>query len=262
MFGPGGSIATALGLTPEQAQGLARGFEMGPISALTDWNIGSSVTLDHLWFQDSVPSDDMKGAFTQFLFDTFGGPLGAMGSQIASGVDDMNEGNFNRGFEKFAPAFFRGPMKAFRISQEGTVTSGQRAKILDAEFYTMGKLLGQGLNFQSTTEAEIQKATFLAKRLTVEIQKERSKVLNQINMAFAKDMENSTGRTQANIDAALDAVYEYNYRNGFYAIGGDDINRSLQGRARTRGTADQGLVVPQKGLAPLASDLVRSSRTN
>ena len=89
MFGPGGSIATALGLTPEQAQALARGFEMGPISALTDWNIGSSVTLDHLWFQDSVPSDDMKGAFTQFLFDTFGGPLGAMGSQIASGVDDI-----------------------------------------------------------------------------------------------------------------------------------------------------------------------------
>jgi hypothetical protein len=262
MFGPGGSIATALGLTPEQAQALARGFEMGPISALADWNIGSSVTLDHLWFQDSVPSDDMKGAFTQFLFDTFGGPLGAMGSQIASGVDDMNEGNFNRGFEKFAPAFFRGPMKAFRISQEGTVTSGQRAKILDAEFYTMGKLLGQGLNFQSTTEAEIQKATFLAKRLTVEVQKERSKVLNQINMAFAKDMENSTERTQANIDAALDAVYEYNYRNGFYAIGGDDINQSLQGRARTRATADQGLVVSQKDLAPLASDLVRSSRTN
>jgi hypothetical protein len=75
-------------------------------------------------------------------------------------------------------------------------------------------------------------------------------------------MENSTERTQANIDAALDAVYEYNYRNGFYAIGGDDINQSLQGRARTRATADQGLVVPQKDLAPLASDLVRSSRTN
>ena len=174
----------------------------------------------------------------------------------------MNEGNFDRGWEKFAPAFFRGPIKAVRVSQEGTITQGQRAQILDAEFYTMGKILGQGLNFQSTTEAEMQKANFLAKRVVVEVQKERTKVLNQINLAYAKDMENSTSRTQANIDAALDAVYEYNYRNGFYPIDGDTVRQSITGRARTRAEADQGLVVPQKDLSPLASDLVRRSRTN
>ena len=169
MFGPNSDIASALGLEPETAQGLARGIEMGPISALTDWNVGSSVTLDHLWFQDRVPSDDMKSAFQYFLFDTFGGPLGAMGSQIADGVQDMNEGNFDRGWEKFAPAFFRGPLKAMRVSEEGSLTSGQRAQILDAEWYTTGKLLGQGLNFQPTTEAEISKANFLAKRVVVEV---------------------------------------------------------------------------------------------
>ena len=262
MFGPNSDIASALGLEPETAQGLARGIEMGPISALTDWNFGSSVTLDHLWFQDRVPSDDMKSAFQYFLFDTFGGPLGAMGSQIIDGVQDMNEGNFDRGWEKFAPAFFRGPLKAMRVSEEGSLTSGQRAQILDAEWYTTGKLLGQALNFQPTTEAEISKANFLAKRVVVEVQKERTKVLNQINMAYAKDMENSTPSTQANIDEALDAVYEYNYRNGFYPIDGDTISQSLTGRARTRATGDQGLIVPQRDLSPLASDLVRSSRVN
>ena len=262
MFGPNSDIASALGLEPETAQGLARGIEMGPISALTDWNFGSSVTLDHLWFQDRVPSDDMKSAFVYFLFDTFGGPLGAMGSQIIDGVQDMNEGNFDRGWEKFAPAFFRGPLKAMRVSEEGSLTSGQRAQILDAEWYTTGKLLGQALNFQPTTEAEISKANFLAKRVTVEVLRERTKVLNQINLAYAKDMENSTPSTQANIDEALDAVYEYNYRNGFYPIDGDTISQSLTGRARTRATGDQGLIVPQRDLSPLASDLVRSSRVN
>ena len=262
MFGPNSDIASALGLEPETAQGLARGIEMGPISALTDWNVGSSVTLDHLWFQDRVPSDDMKSAFQYFLFDTFGGPLGAMGSQIIDGVQDMNEGNFDRGWEKFAPAFFRGPLKAMRVSEEGSLTSGQRAQILDAEWYTTGKLLGQALNFQPTTEAEISKANFLAKRVVVEVQKERTKVLNQINLAYAKDMENSTPSTQANIDEALDAVYEYNYRNGFYPIDGDTISQSLTGRATTRAEADQGLIVPQRDLSPLASELVRSSRVN
>jgi hypothetical protein len=262
MFGPDSDIASALGLTKEQAQLLARNVEMGPISALTDKNIGSSVTLDHLWFQDRVPSEDMKSAFQYFLFDTFGGPLGAMAENIVSGIDDMNEGNFDRGWEKFAPAFFRGPLKARRLRKEGSITQGQRAQILDAEFYTMGKILGQALNFQSTTEAEIQKANFLAKRVMVEVQRERTKVLNQINLAYAKDMENSTPRTQANINEALDAVYEYNYRNGFYPIDGDSITQSLTGRATTRAEAEQGLVVPQKDLAPWAADLVRRSRVN
>ena len=262
MFGPNSDLASVLGLSPETAQGVARGVEMGPLSALTDWNVGSSVTLDHLWFQDRVPSDDMKGAFTQFLFDTFGGPLGAMGAQIADGIQDVNEGNFDRGLEKFAPAFFRGPMKAFRVSQEGSVTSGQRAPILDAEWYTTGKLLGQALNFQPTTEAEIQKANFLAKRMTIEIQRERTKVLNEVNLAFAKDMENSTARTRANIEEALDAVDEYNYRNAFYPISGNSVNQSITGRATTRAEGDQGLVVPQTQLAPFASDLVRRSRVN
>jgi hypothetical protein len=204
----------------------------------------------------------MKSAFQYFLFDTFGGPLGAMGTQIADGVQDVNEGNFDRGLEKFAPAFFRGPLKAWRLRQEGSITAGQRAQILDAEFYTMGKILGQTLNLQSTTEAEISKANFLAKRVMVEVQRERTKVLNQINLAFAKDMENPTPATQQAIDEALDAVDEYNFRNGMYPIDGDAISQSLTGRATTRAEADQGLVVPQDALAPWASDLVRRSRVN
>ena len=87
-------------------------------------------------------------------------------------------------------------------------------------------------------------------------------MLNQINLAFAKDMENPTPATQQAIDEALDAVDEYNFRNGMYPIDGDAISQSLTGRATTRAEADQGLVVPQDALAPWASDLVRRSRVN
>ena len=75
-------------------------------------------------------------------------------------------------------------------------------------------------------------------------------------------MENSTARTRANIEEALDAVEEYNYRNAFYPISGDSLNQSITGRATTRAEGDQGLVVPQTQLAPFASDLVRRSRVN
>ena len=261
-FGEGSNFASFFGLTTEQAKLGTRIMKMGPVSALTDFNIGSSVKLDHLWFQDSVPSEDMKSAFRELLFNGMFGPLGAVGEGWAAGIDDMNAGDFNRGFEKLAPAFFRGPLKALRLSQEGSVTPSQRNEILEAEFYTIGKLLGQGLNFQSTTEAEIQRASFQAKQLIGDVKRERNKVLQRLNMAVARDMENPTDRTQANVDAALEAVDTYNYINGFNPIENSSINTSLESRAKKRAEANQGVSETNPVLRDILYDLVEPSRTN
>ena len=47
-FGPDSSLANFFNLTEEQAQTLARGVEMGPISAYTDLNVGTPTSLDGL----------------------------------------------------------------------------------------------------------------------------------------------------------------------------------------------------------------------
>tara|TARA_R110000787_G_scaffold49151_3_gene118146 strand:- start:391 stop:4182 length:3792 start_codon:yes stop_codon:yes gene_type:complete len=261
-FGEDSNFASFLGLTPEQAKLGTRVIKMGPVSALTDLNVGSAVKLDHLWFQDSVPSEDMKSAFRELLFNGMFGPLGAVGEGWAAGIDDINAGDFNRGFEKLAPAFFRGPLKALRLAQEGSVTPSQRNEILDAEFYTIGKLLGQGLNFQSTTEAEIQRASFQAKQLIGDVKRERNKVLQRLNMAVARDIENPTNRTQANVDAALEAVDTYNYINGFLPIESSTINTSLQSREEGRAGASQGVSETNPVLRDILYDLVEPSRTN
>jgi hypothetical protein len=174
----------------------------------------------------------------------------------------MNAGDFNRGFEKLAPAFFRGPLKAFRLAREGSVTPSQRNEILDAEFYTIGKLLGQSLNFQSTTEAEIQRASFQAKQLIGDVKRERNKVIQRLNMAVARDIENPTDRTQANVDAALEAVDTYNYINGFLPIENSTINTSLRSREEGRAGANQGVSETNPVLRDILYDLVEPSRTN
>jgi hypothetical protein len=241
-FGPGSDLAKAMGLTEEQALALQRGVKMGPISALTDLNIGASVSLDGLWFRDDVPAEDSKTAFTQFIFNFVTGPFGSMGQQIASAFDDFNNGQYNRGVEKLLPAFFRGGAKAIRVATEGEQTR-QGAEVRNAEWYTTGKLLGMSLGFQSTEIAEIQKKNFIAKRMVMDIQKDRQKVLADLDLAVQRYENDPTDANETRLEDALIAIDRYNYKNGMLAINGETVSKSLSGRAQRRMEAVEGLMV-------------------
>ena len=257
-FGPESDLAKALGLTEEQALMLQRGIKMGPISAATDLNIGASVSLDGLWFRDDTPAEDSKAAFTEFVFNFVAGPFGSMGQQIASAFDDFNNGQFNRGVEKLLPAFFRGAAKTLRVAQEGEQTR-QGAEIRNAEWYTTGKLLGMSLGFQSTEVAEIQKKNFIAKRMVMDIQKERQKVLADLDLAVQRYENDPTDRNEERLEDALVAIDRYNYKNGMLAISGETVSKSLSGRAQRRGEAVEGLMVSPKE-APYVYPLLERSQ--
>ena len=257
-FGPDSSLAKALGLTEEQALMLQRGVKMGPISTLTDLNIGSSVSLDGLWFRDDTPAEDSKAAFTEFMFNFMMGPFGSMGQQVASAFDDFNNGQFNRGVEKILPAFFRGGAKAIRQATEGEQTR-QGAEVRDAEWYTTGKLLGTSLGFQSTEVAEIQKKNFIAKRMVMEIQKARQKTLNDLDLAVQRYENDPSNSNEERLEDALVAIDKYNYKNGMLAISGETVSKSLSGRAQRRAEAIEGLMVSPKE-APFVYPLVEKTK--
>jgi hypothetical protein len=257
-FGPGSDLAKALGLTDEQALALQRGVKMGPISAVTDLNIGASTSLDGLWFRDDTPAETSKAAFQEMAFNSITGPFGSMGQQIASAFDDFNNGQFNRGGEKLLPAFFRGGAKALRVGTEGEQTR-QGAEIRNAEWYTTGKLIGLSLGFQSTEVAEIQKKNFLAKRMVMDIQKERQKVLADLDLAAQRYENDPSDKNEERLEDALIAIDRYNYKNGMLAINGETVSKSLAGRAQRRSEAIEGLMVSPKE-APYVYPLLERSQ--
>jgi hypothetical protein len=257
-FGPGSSIAKFLGLTDEEAKTLQRAVEMGPISAYTDMNIGASTSLDGLWFRDNLRSDTYEGAFQEFFFKYASGPFGGMISQIGSAFDEFEAGRYNRGFEKMLPAFFRGAAKAVRVEDEGERTK-QGNIIKAAEWYTTGKLIGMAGGFQSTEVAEIQKANFAAKEMVVKLEKERTKLLQKLDRSMQVYQNNPSTDTEDDVDAAFEAIFEFNEKNAFMGIDDKSIERSLKGRAKSRAGAYQGLVVSPQ-LAPFVYPLVESSR--
>jgi hypothetical protein len=250
-FGPDSNLADALGLTEEQAATLSRGVEMGPIAAYTDLNIGTSTSLDGLWFRNDTPAETSREAFQNFIFG-FSGPIGSIGANIAGAFDDFNNGQINRGFEKLSPAWLRGSLTAYRLGQEGaTTTKGD--EIMAAEFYTTGKLAAQALGFASTEVAQVQKANFMAKQIVTKIEREKANLLNRLDVAVRKDDDDK-------IEELLDEVEKFNTKNAMLPINGETISKSLQSRAERRGKSYQGLSVSDTQ-APFVYPLVEGTRS-
>jgi hypothetical protein len=250
-FGPDSSLANFFNLTEEQAATLARGVEMGPISAYTDLNVGTSTSLDGLWFRSDAPAETSREAFQNFVF-SFTGPIGSVGANFAGAFDDFNKGQINRGFEKLSPAWLKGGLTAMRLKEEGaTTTKGD--ELMNPEFYTTGKLLAQTLGFGSTEVAQVQKANFTAKKIVTEINREKQNILNRLDAAVRQNDDDK-------IDKMLEEIDKFNTKNGMLAINGETVSKSLQARSERRGKAYQGLSVSDKE-APFVYPLVEGTRS-
>jgi hypothetical protein len=182
----------------------------------------------------------------------FTGPIGSVGANIAGAFDDFNNGQINRGFEKLAPAWLRGGLASYRLSQEGaTTTKGDEIKA--AEFYTTGKLAAQALGFGNTQVAQLQKSNFMAKQVVAKIEKQTATLLNRLDIAVRNEDDDK-------IDSILDDIEKFNTKNAMLPIDGETISKSLQSREERRGKSSQGLSVSDKQ-APFIYPLVEGTRS-
>jgi hypothetical protein len=250
-FGPNSSLAKMLGLTPENAKTLARAAEMGIIPAVTDLGVSGSLSLNGLWFRDDKPAKTSREAFNNFVLG-FGGPLVSMGGNMYSAFDDFNNGRYDKGLEKFAPAWLKGSLTAYRLSNEGAVTV-LGAEVKDLEFYTTGKLIAQGLGFGSTEVQQIQHSNFKAKELAMEIAGEKQALLNKLNNAVMQDSDKK-------IVDVLKEVLAFNKKNPMAALEDETIEKSIEARGEVRGNAYQGLALTEKE-AEYIFPLVRGTRS-
>ena len=246
-FGPDSAFAKAFGLQPARLAGLS--ITSGPLSALTGWNIGPSVSLDvsDMWFHNrGNTSASTRAALQDQLYSRITGPAGAALGQIVTGVDDIQQGQILRGVEKLMPAFLRGLVKTKRIATEGeTVRTG--AVIRDETWYTTAKLVGQSMGFSNTEVASVQDSTYKYRAIAAKIVKERETVYRKIDQALRTDNE-------AKLDAGFEALSEFNRKNWFAPITSARLLSSVTGKAQTRAEAILGLTL-ENAFKPWAYDI-------
>ena len=243
-FGADSSIAAALGLSKEQGVMLQRAIELGPISALTDFNIGSSVSLDNLFFRDTANPLTAEGQMDMAMAMTLG-PFGSLLTNLTKSVADFQEGRWEKGFEKLTPAAIRGLFKTYRYIEEGEVTP-KGAEIREKAWFTTSKLVASGLGFSSTELAEIKERNSLITEEQYKVVDERQKLISKFKRVVKDNREKPSLKNDNNLKSIIDDISIFNNANGMQAITGDTLRNSIIKTEEARFKAPDGLMLRQE----------------
>jgi len=235
-----------------------RAVEMGPISAYTDINFNSSLSLNDMFFRDEQPADNVADAVQNLLMSTGMGASGSMVKQVSQGIDFMLKGDGQRAAEKLMPYnFLRQPLIARRLQEEGYVTP-KGVELKPDEFYTTGKLFFQNLGFGSTEVGEAQKRNILFSRAVDKVKDVRSKVQRGYGDAYLKYLSKPTAENLTALKKATEQLDEYNMDYGLISpITAPQMRESVMSRAEDREAAKQlGGIQTDKQYRTLAQDML------
>jgi hypothetical protein len=216
-------------------------LEKGPISVLSDINVGSRTSYDGIWFREAKPGKNWQETVENYVKENLG-PGISTGLNMVGAIDDFNDGKLLRGAEKLTPAFFKAPLTSYRLATEGAETKGG-AKILKQSEITDLNLIASALGFQSSRLARIQEHNFAMERQRVKAEDSKSDALRKLNeTVFNAEKE------PGDIKAAIAKIREHNKRYPMEAflIDGDTIDRSIEGYGEKLGLTYRGLRMSEK----------------
>jgi hypothetical protein len=228
-------------------------LEKGPISALTDINIGSRTSFDGMWFRDPNPGKNWTETAINIATSNLG-PGVSTGLNLARGIDDLSKGEILRGLEKLVPALFRTPITAYRIGTEGAETT-KGADMLSRDELNNLNIIAQAIGFPPTRLARIQEQSFESQKEVRKAQDRRAKILDGLHRV-AFDPEGN----KADLKEVFEDIKNYNRRYPIdkYLIDIDTIERSLETYANKRGMTYRGQIIEEK-LAPYLGPLYRAT---
>jgi hypothetical protein len=228
-------------------------LEKGPISALTDINIGSRTSFDGMWFRDPNPGRTWKETAINILSTNLG-PGVSTGLNLTGAIDDFSKGEVLRGLEKSVPALFRTPITAYRIGTEGAETT-KGADILSRDEINNRNLIAQAIGFPPTRLARRQEGIFESEKEVRKAQDRRAKLLDSLHRV-AFDPEGD----KADLKEVFENIKNYNRRYPIekFLIDIDTIERSLEAYANKRGMTYRGQVIEEK-LAPYLGPIYRAT---
>jgi hypothetical protein len=226
---------------------LSEVIEKGPISALTDINIGSRTSFDGMWWRDAKPGKTYLESAQNIILANLG-PGVSTGINMVGAIDDFSNGKIQRGLEKIVPAFFKGSLVASRLAEEGAETKGGDKMLKKSEINDLN-LVAATLGYQSTRIARIQEKNFAFQKEIIEMESDRTALLKRLNqIAFKPESDKSE------IRKIFKDITKFNKRYPIeeYLIDDDTIEKSMETYAERKGMTFRGQYMPEKLLPYLA----------
>ena len=234
-----GEMAMKLGMEEKAAKKVGR--EMGEaisggIPAAAGVALTERVSIDpkDLWYRSGRFSPDYRETVMETIIANLGPAVG-LGMNMVEAAQLMEEGRYQRAFERALPAIVSNPLKAVRLGKEGAVTKSGYTQV---EEFTATELAMQALGFQPEVLAQKQKAAMEATTVKLQIQDRRNGVLDRLYLER---------NSEKGYEYALQMVDEYNKKYPYYPIKPKDIADSFKRKAKAAAEAHGiGMVMPKK----------------
>ena len=214
---------------------LAKIIQKGPISALSNLDIGSSTSLDNLWFRDT---QNDKSLLTDFRNQIVGmlGPSAAMVENFIKAYEDWNNGNVSQAIEKIVPALFKGMVAQQRWGEEGIVSKTQKAELYNQDEVTTAMRFWKVFGFNPTELAIQQDKNFKVIEQMKETTNEYSEIMKQIKNASLQGNYNK-------LDKEIQHFVRFAIANPDLEPDVDSIITAIENAEKARAEAINGVVV-------------------
>lgn len=246
-------IYKKMGMGEDTARKAGRGtmeaVVRGPASVVTGGSLSERVSLDpvNLWLRDPRFSTDTRENVVESVIAN-AGPVVGLGVNWAEAIELMEQGQYQRAFEKAAPAIVAKPAAAYRMADEGAKT---KSGITLIDNFSAWELAMQSIGLQPERLAQKQKAAIEAKTYEQKVIDKRNTLMNRLWM--------ERGNTDAYADT-IENIQKFNQKYPEYAVEPKDVIDSFKRRGQNQMEAEVFGAQIQKKLRPRVSPMLEYGR--
>ena len=202
------------------------------VIALTGIDISDRIKLTDLLFQQNRFNSDPSA---EEIFGGFiGGPALSIGKRFARGVENIQEGNIERGIENFVPSGISNLYKSTfgRYQREGGIYSKRGDPLYDN--MNGFEMIGQALGFAPTGYTYNQELSSIRKGIDKTVNLRKSKLLKQYYMAI---------RMGDSAEDIVADILKFNKKHPAFAISTSSIKKSMKMHAKTSALMHNGVIL-------------------
>lgn len=206
----------------------------GPLNAALQVDIASRTGFNGMLWRDD-PKRLAEVGYPLYIAERVAGPTYGLVQAQIRGIENLMDGEVQRGFESILPAPLRNPLKAARYATEGALTKNGLPMVDDVNAWnsTM-QILGFAPAELAATQEQIG-ATF---QISDKLRNRRTALLTNVYAAT------EAGDAEAMIQA-YEAIDKFNAANPSYSINPKSLRASFRERRRRALEAVNGIYLPR-----------------
>ena len=219
---------------------LAQMLEKGPVSVITDMNIGSRTSFNNIWFKEIKEGKDFEEQVENTI-EAFTPPSISAVKNVIKGVSGIAKGETRKGIEQASPAAVANPLKAERVSREG-ITNKENELILGKSELSNANIVAQVTGLTSTRAAALEENKFKFNAENAKAEKRRQVILENLKKAYLNESVPLEEQNEAQVKVNNQiAQYNNRYPATGLIIDGDTISDTLGSAFEARGMSSRGM---------------------